>query len=207
MNINEYIKKIESYYYNGVIYTKGAYNLNTLNTIPIQLKNFYENYGEMQFPFGRIYSIEKAIEMSKRVPFECEEWFCFGQDNYFSYWLCKKGMKENEMVFSIWDHESIDSPEEACFSELCDFLDYLSNEYDDSEEDRCDIIVESCDSQGLKELMSLKKLFVSSLSISEIKNQVSQGECIIGSNINWYEAVRKLSNCNFNHIVVTLRKY
>lgn len=205
MNINEYIKKIESYYLNGIVYTKSIYTSDNFSSIPIQLEEFYKNYGEMQFPFGRIYSIEKAIEMSKRAPFEYGEWFCFGQDNFFSFWLCKKGMKKNEMVFSIWDHECGDDIEEACFGELCEFLEYLSDEYDNSEEDRCDVIVESCDSQGLKELMTLKKIFSSSLSISEMKSQVSNGECIIRKNVNWYDANRKLFDYNFEHIVVTIK--
>lgn len=206
MNINECIRKMEAYYRNGIVYTKSTYTSDVFSSIPIQLEEFYKNYGGMQFPFGRIYSIEKAIEMSKRAPFKYGEWFCFGQDDFFSFWLCKKGMKKNEMVFSIWDHECRDDIEEACFGELCEFLEYLSDEYDNSEEDRCDVIVESCDSQGLKELMTLKKLFSSSLSISEMKSQVSNGECIIRKNVNWYDADRKLFACNFEHIVVTLKK-
>lgn len=207
MNINECIRKMELYYRNGIVYTKSTYTSDVFSALPIQLEEFYKNYGGMQLPFGQIYSIEKAIKMSKRIPFECGEWFCFGQDNFFSFWLCKKGVKKNEMAFSIWDHECGDDIEEACFSELCEFLKYLSDEYDNSEEDRCDVIVESCDSQGLKELMTLKKIFSSMLSISEIKSKVSNGECIIKKNVNWYDADRKLFDCNFKHIVITLRKY
>lgn len=70
MNINEYIRNIESYYRNGIVYTKSTYSSDIFSLIPIQLTEFYKNYGEMQFPLGRIYSIQKAIEMSKRAPFE-----------------------------------------------------------------------------------------------------------------------------------------
>lgn len=207
MNINEYIKKIESYYHNGIVYSKSTYTSDVFNSIPIQLEEFYKNYAEMQFPFGQIYSIEKAIEVSKSTPFESGEWFCFGQDNYFSFWLCKKGMKNNEMAFSIWDHECEDDIDEACFKNLCEFLEYLSDEYEDSEDDMCDVIVKSCDSQCLKELMTLRKIFSSSLSISEMKSQVSNGECIIKKNVNCYDADRKISANNFEHIVVKLQKY
>ncbi|MCI9079097.1 MAG: hypothetical protein HFH68_09290 [Lachnospiraceae bacterium] len=41
-------------------------------------------------PYGNIYDIDSAMEISERAPF-FPNWFVFGKDNYFSYWLCFKG--------------------------------------------------------------------------------------------------------------------
>ena len=40
-----------------------------------------------------------------------------------------------------------------------------------------------------------------------MKSQVSNGECIISKNINWYDAYRKLFDYKFEHIAITLKKY
>lgn len=203
MKITDYIKKLEENYIDGVLYKQTSKSSSQKN-LCVQLIDFFDNFDELKTPFGEIFSIEKIIEMSDREPFKSENYICFGKDNYFSYWICKKDVKEGEDCFSIWDHETSFDEVEPCFSELTELLEFAENEYNDSEEDICDVIIKSSDSQSLSELMKIKKLFSSSLSIGEIKNQVNNGSCIIKEGINLYRAKKILSENNFEHIKVEL---
>lgn len=203
MKIFDYIKKLETNYIDGVFYKQKSTN-NSENFLPVQLIDFFNNFDELKLPFGEVFSIEKIIEMSNREPFKSKNYICFGKDNYFSYWICKKDIKEGEDCFSIWDYETSFDEVEPCFSELTELLEFAENEYNDSEEDICDVIIKSSDSQSLPELMKIKKLFSSSLSIGEIKNQVNNGSCVIKEGINLYRAKKILSENNFEHIKVEL---
>ena len=206
MNLKEYFQDLENYYYDGISYSNSRNERELLNQVPKQLEEFYSQYDDMVFPYGRIYSIEKALEMSNRLPFKKDNWFCFGQDNYSVFWLCKKGVGINEFAFTMWDHEVESNIEEASFRSLKEVLVFLTDEYNNSGLDMCDIIITGCDSNGLKELMQIKKIFLSPLSIADIKSQVVSGECIIRKNINFYEANRILLEYKFEHITVSVRK-
>lgn len=206
MNLKEYVNQLEKYYYDGVSYSNSKNEKEILNQIPKQLEEFYSQYGDMSFPYGKIYSIEKALEMSNRLPFTEDDWFCFGQDYYYSYWLCKRGVSMDDFAFTVWDHEMESYIEEPSFRSLKEVLDFLADEYDNSGLDMCNIIITGCDSNGLKDLMQIKKFFLSPLSITDIKTQVSNGECIIKKNINLYEANRILLEHKFEHITVSVKK-
>lgn len=201
MKIADYIKKLEENYIDGVIYKK-AEKIIPRKNFPVQLIDFFDNFDELKIPFGEIFSIERIIEMSDREPFRSENYICFGKDNYFSYWICKKDVKEGEDCFSIWDYETSFEEVEPCFSKLSELLEFAEKEYKNSEEDGCNVIIKSSDAQCLSELMKIKKLFSSSLSIAEIKNQVNNGNCIIKEGINLYCAKKILSENNFEHIKV-----
>jgi hypothetical protein len=152
-------------------------------------------------------TIEKAVEMSSKSPFVERKWFCFGQDCcFFSYWLCKKETAEEDYAFTIWEHEMQSVIEEPSFQNLEEVLDYLATEYNNSELDECNIVIKSCDENGLKELMQAKKIFSSPIPISEIKQKVLDGSCIIKSHINIYEAKRILIQYTFEHILITIER-
>jgi hypothetical protein len=46
------------------------------------LRGLYETVSGVELPFGRIFTVEEAIEQSKNKPFS-PNWFAFGRDNYF----------------------------------------------------------------------------------------------------------------------------
>ncbi len=206
MNLKDYIKQLEKYYYEGVSYSNSKNEKEIIKQVPKQLEEFYSQYENMKFPYGKIYSIEKAIEMSNRMPFIKDDWFCFGQDYYYSYWLCKRGVNMNDFAFTIWDHEMELNIEEPSFRNLQEVLSFLSGEYDKSELDMCNVIITECNPSGLKDLMRIKKIFLSSLSITDIRTQISKGGCTIKENINLYEANRILLEHKFEHITVLVKK-
>ena len=68
-----------------------------------------------------IYNLETALDNSKRLPFS-PDWFVFGQDNYYSYWICFKRKTITGCYFTYWDHESGCSMEEPVWKDLLSFL-------------------------------------------------------------------------------------
>lgn len=72
---------------------------------PEALRALYDVIGSAELPFGTIYDLDTAIKVSERAPF-FPDWFVFGEDHYFSYWLCYKGENEEGFYFTYWDHES-----------------------------------------------------------------------------------------------------
>lgn len=133
MNIKDYFASLEDKYPGQILYSNSKYDSDLINRIPKQMIDFYNVYGEMTFPFGRIYSIEKANEMSEREPFKSEDWFCFGQDNYFTFWLCKKNVEISENAFTVWDHGAFATIEEPFLQTLEQELDFLETEYKNNE--------------------------------------------------------------------------
>ncbi len=109
------------------------------NSIPMGLKEFYANIKQADFPFGRIYSAKDAIQMSQRKPFE-PMWFVFGQDNYSSFWLCRKEADDEGRQFTYWDHDAGIDIDEPVWVDLFEFLKKmeelspkLDDEWDDDE--------------------------------------------------------------------------
>lgn len=105
--------------------------------VPQMLCKFYERIKSVDLPYGNIYDIDLAIEISKRAPF-FPNWFVFGKDNYFSYWLCFKGNNGDGCYFTCWDHESGLDIDEPAWEDLLSFLKAMeedSNEYEDEEDD------------------------------------------------------------------------
>ena len=206
MSLENYINALKNEY-DGISYVLKEREREYQNIIPVQLKELYNKYDYIEFPFGTIYSVEQSIEMSSRLPFREGQWFCFGQDFYFSYWLCKMDTAKDNPAFSIWDHEMDHFIEEPFFQTLEEVLDYVAEEYNSSElDDECNVVVTKCDEKGLKELMQVKKLFSSQMSISKIKQEVSEGSCIIRGHINKYEARKILSSYTFRHIKIVIEE-
>ncbi len=77
-----YLKEIEAEY-------ELAKETSLDDSIPDVMKEFYSHISYVDFSFGKIFNVEEAMGMSKRAPFS-SNWFVFGQDNYSSYWLCKR---------------------------------------------------------------------------------------------------------------------
>lgn len=88
--------------------------------IPKILNSLYKLTSEAKLPFGEIFTIESALKHSKESPF-VPEWFAFGHDYYFSFWLCKYEPDGKGLSFTSWDHEC---PEigRAVFSDIVSFL-------------------------------------------------------------------------------------
>ena len=98
--------------------------------IPDALKDFYKFSNGGSFQFGSIFDLNQAKEKSKRPPF-CKNWFFFGYDNYFTYWVCKYS-PDNGLWFTTWDHESGNDIEEPVWKNLGDFLQEMLEEYEES---------------------------------------------------------------------------
>lgn len=206
MSLEKYINQLENEYIDGISYSQCKDEKEFYSQLPVQLEELYKKYNGMVFPFGTIYPIEKAMEMSSRSPFVEEKWFCFGHDCFFSFWLCKKEIEEEDFAFAIWDHEMQPVIEEPAFKRLEEVLDYLAKEYNSSDLDECNVVIKECDENGLKELVQVKKIFSSAISILEIKQKLINGSCIIKSHINLYEAKRIISQYTFEHILIAIEK-
>lgn len=204
MSLENYINQLEKEYIGGISYFQRENKKEIHGQFPVQLKELYEKYNGVIFPFGMIYSVEQAVETSSRLPFVEEKWFCFGQDDFFSYWLCKMDAAAEDLAFTIWDHEMQPVIEKPSFQTLEEVLNYAANEYNSSKLDECNVVIKKCDENGLRELLQAKKMFSSEISISRIKQKVSEGSCVIKSHINKYEAKRILSSYAFKHITITI---
>ena len=85
-NILDYLMDLKNRYSSVSIIQSDTEYID-LEIIPIALKDFYKDISEAELPFGRIFKPSIAWEQSKNNPFS-PDWFVFGQDNYFSFWLC-----------------------------------------------------------------------------------------------------------------------
>lgn len=83
-----------------------------------------------KLPFGEIYSIEEALKQSERSPFK-PNWFVFGRDKYFSFWLCSFIEDEEGLSFTYWDHESGNEIDGAVWSDIVSFLEEIQSNYED----------------------------------------------------------------------------
>ncbi|BAL83038.1 hypothetical protein SELR_13300 [Selenomonas ruminantium subsp. lactilytica TAM6421] len=101
--------------------------------IPDELKRFLKKYEDTELPFGEIFDYGTIKKMSQRPPFN-NEWFVFGKDKYFSYWVCKVDATKEEKVYTTWDHEMDECVGEAVCSDLLEFLTSCELDYDDFED-------------------------------------------------------------------------
>ena len=46
------------------------------------MREFYETFGSVELPCGRIYDLEQAVKNAERIPLS-PDWFVFGEDHYF----------------------------------------------------------------------------------------------------------------------------
>ena len=98
--------------------------------VPKALHNFYQAIRSVDLPYGRIYDLDLALRTSKKAPF-FPNWFVFGQDNYFCFWLCFKGTDSNGYYFTYWDHESGLEIEEPVWEDLLSFLKAVEEDIND----------------------------------------------------------------------------
>lgn len=99
--------------------------------VPEAMKFFYEKFKSVTLPYGIIYDLETALKESAIPPF-LPNWFVFGQDNYFSFWLCYKGDNlYDDCYFTYWDHDSGCEIEEPIWKDLLSFLKEVEEDAND----------------------------------------------------------------------------
>lgn len=118
--VNEYLKKVKAN-----ISKQDAVIID--NKIPQVLRKFYTEVKSVELEFGNIWDYETAFEISKAEPFY-PDWFVFGKDNYFSFWICSKVDYGNGCYFTYWDHESGLQIEEPVWEDLLSFLQSMEKE-------------------------------------------------------------------------------
>ncbi len=97
--------------------------------MPHPLRELYDFCDGASLPFGDIYPHSAAVAQSKRVPFR-PDWFVFGRDRYFNFWLCAFA-EDDALWITAWDHEAgveIDgavwaTPEEFLIETLEEYLE------------------------------------------------------------------------------------
>lgn len=135
MNFEQYLNELKSAYKEEVITIPSQSKETELAKVPEALWECYQLIDRATLPFGRIYSIEQAVKESEHLPFlglsSGGEWFVFGQDNFFSFWLCKYQKDQSGYSFTAWDHESGTGIGEAADE---DIVTFLKEEQEDFEE-------------------------------------------------------------------------
>ena len=87
-----------------------------LKKVPFIMHDFYKMISKAELPFGIIFPLDIALEVSEKEPF-IHNWFVFGQDNYFSFW-------SEGLSFTAWDHDSGSEIGEASDKDIISFLKY-----------------------------------------------------------------------------------
>lgn len=127
MEIIEYIKKIESEYDTKIDYTKAEKREKLIN-VPEKLKELYKETDGIVFPFGRVYSIEEALEQSEN---EDKRYFCFGIDYLNEHkWLCLFTPNEMGKSFNLC---AICKPDEVdgLYEDVIEFFEDMRGYYDE----------------------------------------------------------------------------
>lgn len=127
--LEKFLEKMKRKYGDGVVVKRDAENCKNLDEIPAPLKDFYSVYESVEFPFGRIDPVEIAKKRSDtEEPFRSGEWFCFGADRYFSFWLCSYHADGEGLWITPWDHEAGEEME-CVYGDLVEFLQDMEEEY------------------------------------------------------------------------------
>ncbi|BCJ95512.1 hypothetical protein acsn021_30810 [Anaerocolumna cellulosilytica] len=129
-NIEEYLKSLSDKYGENIDikYRNCDYSID--NRIPKVLHSLYSVISEAKFPFGEIFTIEKALSQSSKNPFT-PNWFVFGKDNYFSFWICSFAEDEEGLNFTYWDHESGNEIDGAVWDNFISFFDEIQEDYEE----------------------------------------------------------------------------
>lgn len=127
--LEEFLEKMKRKYGDAVVVKRNTGNCENLDRIPAPLKEFYSVYESVEFPFGRIDPVEIAKRRSDTEgPFCSGQWFCFGADTYFSFWLCSYRADGEGLWITPWDHE-VDEDIECVYGDIVEFLQDMEEEY------------------------------------------------------------------------------
>lgn len=126
-NVEEYFSYLRNKYPNKVRIETKDINAEKLKSVPKALHSLYNEMSKAILPYGEIFSIEEALEQSKRNPFK-PKWFVFGKDRYFTFWLCSYEEDAEGLSFTYWDHESGNEIEEAVWKDVISFLQEIEEE-------------------------------------------------------------------------------
>ncbi|NRT91291.1 hypothetical protein [Clostridium beijerinckii] len=129
-NIKSYFETLAKKYENEVSLTTPNIENGNLQQVPDALHQLYKLTSSAKLPFGEIYSIEEVLKQSERSPFK-PNWFVFGRDKYFSFWLCSFIEDEEGLSFTYWDHESGNEIDGAVWSDIVSFLEEIQSNYED----------------------------------------------------------------------------
>ena len=207
MSLSECITILEELYEKDIKIKEGCEDESKRFQVPDKLRDFYSLFQSLKMPFGRIYPIDEGLEMSQDEPFKSEGWFCFGQDDYFSFWLCKNTPDSEGMSFTAWDHEMEEEIGDPAFGSIEEFLLFLSDEYMDSElATMCKVYVSGYCREAMKEMMEVKKAFHSPVSMLDLKDKATKGTCMIKEGFHYYQARKIIRELNIKYLKVTLKK-
>ncbi len=205
---------------------EGCAEESKLVLLPDGLKEFYSRYQSMRLPFGEINTVDSCLESSKIGPLKEEGWFCFGQDKFFSVWLCRQTPDEEGLSFAIYDIGWEDEDEEdededtsdglkekkkefaeAAFETIGELLLYLSDDYMESESaTHCSVYLSGYRKEAMKEVLAVKKAFHSPTSMLEFKEKAEKGSCLVKEKFHYYQAKKILKELKLQYLKVTLKK-
>lgn len=131
MKFDEFLEKMKAKYGDDVRVKLNDDGKVVSDNLPQPLKEIYQSYDFIEFPFGEIYPVN--VTLKEDEPFKSEGCLCFGFDGYFSYWLCKKETNEEEDIFTSWDHD-MDDKIVASHNDLVEFLLDMEMEYEELNE-------------------------------------------------------------------------
>lgn len=186
MKLTEFLEEMKAKYGDGVSVKLNDNEKVVPENLPQPLKDFYQRYDSVEFPFGEIYPLHVALNEDE--PFKSEGWLCFGFNGYFSYWLCKKETDEVGDIFSLWDHE-VDGEIEATHDDLVGFLVDMEIDY----EPECQVILVQ-PILDKKLAAKMKKDFLSPLSISEFVKFCNTAPFIINNDFAYKKALQIISD-------------
>ena len=182
MEFTEFLDKMKIKYKDSVVVKYNGEEKIIPDHLPQPLKEFYQIYDYVEFPFGGIYPLH--VTLKEDEPFKSEGWLCFGFDGYFSYWLCKKDFDAAGENFTSWDHE-MDDKIEAMQGNFVEFLMDMENEY----EAECEVVIIK-KVQDKKLAAKIKKDFSSSLSISEFVKSCDTVPFVIRDDMDYKTALQ-----------------
>lgn len=200
---------------------EGCVEESKLALLPDGLKEFYSRYQSMKLPFGEINTVDSCLESAKIGAMKEEGWFCFGQDKFFSVWLCRKTPDEEGLSFAIydigWEDEDEDTSDglennkkefaEAAFETIGEMLQFLSDKYMESESaTQCSVYLSGYCKEAMKEVLAVKKAFHSPTSMLDFKEKAEKGSCLVKEKFHYYQAKKILKELNLQYLKVTLKK-
>ncbi|MBR6879652.1 MAG: SMI1/KNR4 family protein [Clostridiales bacterium] len=207
MSLSECIAVLDELYGNDIKKKEGHSDDDKLILVPEKLREFYSQYISMKMPFGKILSIEEGIDLSNKEPFRSEGWFCFGQDDYFSFWLCKLSPDDEGLSFTSWDHDMEEEIDAPAFESLEEMLMFISDDYMNSElAAMCKVSVSGYCKEAMKEMVEVRKAFHSTVSMLELKEKASKGSCLLKDKFHYYQAKKIIKDLDLKYIKVTLKK-